>query len=98
MFPSVVPLFISKLSLDLQVADCIAEQKLDLTEVEFALLLQACARGSASWHCVQELLSRMTKELTGLQPETLAAAEQYFRSDAYSSDLISRMINGLNPC
>ena len=62
----------------MQVADCIAEQKLGLTE--FALLLQACARGNASWQTVQDLVSRMTKELTGLQPETLAAAEQYFRS------------------
>ncbi|KAA6426205.1 MAG: Pentatricopeptide repeat-containing, partial [Trebouxia sp. A1-2] len=65
-----------------QVADLIQEQKLDLTESEFALLLQACARGAASWQSVKALLSRMTKELTRLQPETLAAAEQYFRSDA----------------
>lgn len=65
-----------------QVADLIQEQKLDLTESEFALLLQACARGAASWQAVKALLSRMTKELTRLQPETLAAAEQYFRSDA----------------
>ena len=63
----------------LQVADSIAEEKLDLTETEFALLLQACARGNASWQAVQGLLNRMTKELTGLQPETLAAAEQVFR-------------------
>ncbi|DBA87294.1 TPA: hypothetical protein ACH3X1_004352 [Trebouxia sp. C0004] len=65
-----------------QVAELIQEQKLDLTESEFALLLQACARGAASWQSVKALLSRMTKELTRLQPETLAAAEQYFRSDA----------------
>ena len=63
----------------LQVADSIQEQKLDLTESEFALLLHACAIGNASWQSVQGLLSRMTKELTRLQPETLAAAEQYFR-------------------
>lgn len=60
-------------------ADSIQEQKLDLTESEFALLLHACAVGNASWQSVQGLLSRMTKELTRLQPETLAAAEQYFR-------------------
>lgn len=52
---------------------------LDLTESEFALLLQVCARGGASWARVQALLAQMTKELTRLQPETLAAAEQYFR-------------------
>ena len=63
----------------LQVADEIEEQKLDLTEAEFALLLQACARGNASWQTVHTLLTKMTKELTRLQPETLAAAEQYFR-------------------
>lgn len=65
-----------------QVARVVEEQKLDLTETEFALLLQACARGKASWQTVQGLLSKMTKELTRLQPETLAAAEQYFRSVA----------------
>ena len=63
-----------------QVADEVRQQKLDLTETEFARLLQACARGSASWQTVQGLLLRMTKELTRLQPETLAAAEHYFRS------------------
>lgn len=57
----------------------IEEQKLDLTEPEFALLLQACARGGAPWDRVQALLKKMTRELTRLQPETLAAAEQYFR-------------------
>lgn len=62
-----------------QVADKLAEHKLDLTESEFALLLQACARGGASWQAIQGLLGRMTKELTGLQPGTLAAAEQLFR-------------------
>lgn len=63
-----------------QVADEVQQQKLDLTETEFALLLQACARGGASWQRVQSLLVKMTKELTRLQPHTLAAAEQYFRS------------------
>ena len=66
-------------------ADEVQQQKLDLTEAEFALLLQACARGSASWQTVQRLLLTMTKELTRLQPETLAAAEQYFRSAAAPS-------------
>lgn len=66
----------------MQVAEEVRQQKLDLTETEFALLLQACARGSASWQTVQGLLLMMTKELTRLQPETLAAAEQYFRSAA----------------
>jgi len=61
------------------VAESIQEQKLDLTESEFTLLLQACARGNASWQAVKGLLSKMTKELTRLQPDTLAAAEQYFR-------------------
>lgn len=60
-------------------AASIEQQKLDLTEAEFALLLQACARGNASWDRVQALLKRMSRELTRLQPETLAAAEQYFR-------------------
>ena len=55
------------------------QRKLDLTEAEFALLLQACARGAAPWGRVQALLAQMTNELTRLQPETLAAAEQYFR-------------------
>ena len=63
----------------LQVAERVQEQKLDLTELEFGLLLQACARGGASWKQVQALLKRMSRELTRLQPETLAAAEQYFR-------------------
>ena len=66
----------------MQVAEEVRQQKLDLTETEFALLLQACARGSASWQTMQGLLLMMTKELTRLQPETLAAAEQYFRSAA----------------
>lgn len=62
-----------------QVAERVQEQKLDMTELEFGLLLQACARGGASWKQVQALLKRMARELTRLQPETLAAAEQYFR-------------------
>ncbi|KAL3153111.1 hypothetical protein ABBQ38_012130 [Trebouxia sp. C0009 RCD-2024] len=69
-----------------QVADEVQRQKLDLTETEFALLLQACARGAASWQRVQSLLVKMTKELTRLQPETLAAAEQYFRSEAAAAE------------
>lgn len=62
-----------------QVVDSIQQQKLDLTEAEFAVLLQACARGRAPWGRVQALLKQMTRELTRLQPETLVAAEQYFR-------------------
>lgn len=72
-----------------QVADEVQRQKLDLTETEFALLLQACARGAASWQRVQSLLVKMTKELTRLQPETLAAAEQYFRSVIVRKSVLS---------
>ena len=57
----------------------IAEQKLDLTEDEYALLLGVCAAEGARWEAAAQLLARMSRELTALQPATLAAAEALFR-------------------
>lgn len=64
-----------------QVDELIAEQQLDLTEDEYALLMGVCAHG-ASWERAQGVLKRMARELTTLREGTLAAVEQYFRCAA----------------
>ena len=55
------------------------ELQLDLVETDFAVLLEGCQHG-ATWGQVSALLQDMTRELTALQPSTIAAAEAFFRS------------------
>ena len=57
----------------------IAAQKLDLTEDEYALLIGVCAVEGAHWEAAVQVLARMSRELTILQPATLAAVEAFFR-------------------
>lgn len=59
----------------------IAEQQLDLTEAEFARLLQAATAGH-SWERAASVLRRIGSELTVLQPETLARVRALFASPA----------------
>ncbi len=61
-----------------QVDELIAEQELDLTEDEYALLIGVCAHGAACDRA-EGLLTRIARELTALQEGTLAAVERYFR-------------------
>ena len=57
----------------------IAAQGLDLTEDEYALLVGVCSAEGARWEAAAQLLARMSRELTVLQPSTLAAIEALFR-------------------
>ena len=66
------------------------ELHLDLVETDFAVLLEGCQHG-ATWGQVTALLQDMTRELTALQPSTVAAAEAFFRS-------ASRMLASAGPC
>ena len=66
------------------------ELHLDLVETDFAVLLEGCQHG-ATWGQVSALLQDMTRELTALQPSTIAAAEAFFRS---ASSLFARA----SPC
>ena len=59
----------------------IAEQKLDLSDPEFARLLQAATAGS-SWERAGGVLRRVGAELTVLQPDTLARVRSLFASPA----------------
>lgn len=62
-----------------QVDALIAEQGLDLTEEEYTLLIGVCAAEGATWETAAGVLARMSRELTQLQPATLAAVERFFR-------------------
>jgi hypothetical protein len=62
-----------------QVDALIAEQGLDITEDEYALLIGVCAAEGATWGAAARVLARMSRELTQLQPATLAAVERFFR-------------------
>lgn len=55
-----------------------AEHDVDLTEEEFALLVDVCAHG-APWAQAQAVLGSMSQELTSLQAGTLAAVDRFFR-------------------
>lgn len=59
----------------------IAEQQLDLSEPEFARLLQAATAGG-SWERAAGVLRRIGSELTVLQPDTLARVRGLFASPA----------------
>lgn len=59
----------------------IAAQQLDLTEAEFARLLQAAAAG-ASWERAAGVLRRIGSELTVLAPATLRRVRALFASPA----------------
>ena len=63
----------------MQVDALIAEQDLDLTEEEYAQLIGVCAHEGATWRHAAVVLARMSRELTQLQPATLAAVERFFR-------------------
>ncbi len=63
----------------MQVQQRCQELHLDLVETDFAVLLEGCKHG-ATWGQVSALLQDMTRELTALQPSTIAAAEAFFRS------------------
>lgn len=66
-----------------EVDAAIAEQQLDLTESEFARLVQAAAAGDASpasWHRAASVLRRIGSELTVLQPDTLSRIHALFAS------------------
>ena len=62
-----------------QVQQRCQELQLDLVETDFAVLLEGCQHG-ATWGQASALLLAMTRELTALQPSTVAAAEAFFRS------------------
>lgn len=59
----------------------IAAQQLDLTEAEFARLLQAAA-AAADWGAAAGVLRRMGSELTVLRPSTLRRVEALFGAPA----------------
>ena len=61
--------------------EAIAAQQLDLTEAEFARLLQAAA-ADASWERAVGVLRRMGSELTVLTPTTLRRVKELFASPA----------------
>lgn len=63
----------------------IAAQQLDLTEPEFARLLQAATSG-ACWERAASVLRRIGAELTVLQPETLRRVAALFASPAAAAD------------
>ena len=65
--------------LAMQVDALIAEHDLDLTEEEYAQLMAVCAHDGATWQHAAGVLARMSRELTQLQPGTLAAVERFFR-------------------
>lgn len=65
----------------LAVDAAIAAQQLDLTESEFARLVQAAAAGS-DWGAAAGVLRRMGSELTSLRPSTLRRVEALFSSPA----------------
>lgn len=63
------------------VDEAITAQQLDLTEAEFARLLQAAAAGS-SWERAQGVLRRIGSELTVMSPTTLRRVRELFASPA----------------
>ncbi|EIE26949.1 hypothetical protein COCSUDRAFT_59444 [Coccomyxa subellipsoidea C-169] len=69
-----------------KVDELIAEQELDLTEDEYALLIGVCAYG-AVWARAEGVLTRIARELTALQEGTLAAVERFFRSPSAAQSL-----------
>ncbi|PSC70853.1 pentatricopeptide repeat [Micractinium conductrix] len=63
-----------------EVDAAIAAQQLDLTEAEFARLLQAAAAAPSPWGRAASVLRRIGGELTVLQPDTLARVRALFAS------------------
>lgn len=84
-FPAPIYLFPPPPTCPAAVDAAIAEQQLDLTEAEFARLLQAAAAGG-SWERAASVLRRVGSELTALQPGTLARVRALFASPAAGAE------------
>ena len=64
----------------LEVQRVIESAELDLTELEFRLLLQACSQPNGCYREIDILLKKIGKELTFLEKATIETARNYFMS------------------
>eukprot|EP00210_Caulerpa_lentillifera_P000006 g6.t1 len=76
----------------LEVQNTIDGCNIDLTELEFQLILKACTTSveyQRDYEDVESTLRRIGNELTYLQPETIQIAREYFNSEKSNSALTS---------